>query len=250
VGTCAAHRGWAVHVDLKKRIALQAVAARLPLPEQSMERIAELVHLRRVLDLLSIDCVLDVGANRGQFASELRGVGFQGWIISFEPLESEFAHLTKAFGRDSMWRGFRLALGDKSGSAKMNVVSHLTVMSSLLESTMKFPDMVAQEIEIRRLDEMFNTATAGIESPRVLLKMDTQGYDLNVFAGAKGCLNHVQGLQSELSVVPIYKSMPHYVEALNVSEQAGFVLLDLSVVSRTEHGGIQELNCFMGRRPS
>lgn len=59
-------------MNLTKRLALQAVAAGIPIPEQSMERIAELVHLRRMIDLLSINCVLDVGANRGQFATASR----------------------------------------------------------------------------------------------------------------------------------------------------------------------------------
>jgi FkbM family methyltransferase len=237
-----------VELSLKKRLALQAVAARLPIPEQSIDRVAELIHLRQLIDLLSINCVLDVGANKGQFASELRGIGFQGWIVSFEPLESEFLQLTKAFGGDRFWRGFQVALGEKSGLASLNVVSHLTVMSSLLESTLKFPDMRTQNVEVKRLDEIFDAVVAGIDSPRVLLKMDTQGYDLKVFAGSLGCLNHVQALQSELSVIPIYKEMPHYLQALDTYERSGFVLFNLSVVSRTGDGGLQELNCFMRRQ--
>jgi hypothetical protein len=77
--------------------------------------------------------------------------------------------------------------------------------------------------------------------------MDTQGYDLKVFAGAQGCLHSIQALQSEISVVPIYHNMPHYVESLVTYERAGFELFNLSVVSRTGKGGLQELNCFMKR---
>ena len=78
--------------------------------------------------------------------------------------------------------------------------------------------------------------------------MDTQGYDVEVFRGASGCIGDVRGLQSELSVQPMYQGMPHYVEALDVYRTAGFDLHNLSVVNRTADGGFVELNCFMRRR--
>lgn len=60
-------------------------------------------------------------------------------------------------------------------------------------------------------------------------------------------IQHISGLQSEISVRPLYHGMPHYLEALAVYEDAGFELFDLTVVTRTSEGGLQELNCFMKR---
>ena len=77
--------------------------------------------------------------------------------------------------------------------------------------------------------------------------MDTQGYDVEVFRGASGCIADVQGIQSELSVQPMYVGMPHYLEALTIYEAAGFDLYNLSVVNRMRDGGLLELNCFMKR---
>lgn len=231
----------------RKRLVLKAIAAGMSLPEEPVDRVFELTHLKQLVRLLDINCVLDVGANRGQFASELRGIGFKGLIVSFEPLRREFSQLQQAFSGDPRWRGFRLALGAKSGPAKINVVPHLTVMSSLLETAGKKRDVEVEEIELKRLDEIFDTALRDVTSPRVLLKMDTQGYDLNVFAGAQGCIDRILGLQSELSVVPLYREMPHYLEALGTYERAGFQLVNLSVVSRIPDGGLQELNCLMKR---
>ncbi len=233
--------------DLKKQIALKAIAAGMSLPEGPIGRVMELAYLKRLIDLLDINCVLDVGANNGQFATELRGIGFKGWIVSFEPLQREFLRLQKTFCRDPLWRGFRVALGEKSGGAKINVIPHLTVMSSILETRSKWGDVETEDIEVKRLDEMFSTAISPLVSPCVLLKMDTQGYDLKVFAGAQGCLQCIQALQSELSVVPLYENMPHFLESLATYERAGFELFNLSVVSRTKDGGLQELNCFMKR---
>jgi hypothetical protein len=68
-----------------------------------------------------------------------------------------------------------------------------------------------------------------------------------VFEGAGGCLTQLVGLESELSVVPLYKGMPHYLDALKMYEGAGFVLHHLAAVSRTAEGGVCELNCFMHR---
>jgi hypothetical protein len=73
------------------------------------------------------------------------------------------------------------------------------------------------------------------------------GYDLEVFAGAQGCLESIAALQSELSVVPLYKGMPRYLDALATYEQAGFQLFNLSFVARTTEGSLQELNCLMKR---
>ena len=50
---------------------------------------------------------------------------------------------------------------------------------------------------MRRLDEVFPSLMANSAAAKVFLKMDTQGYDLNVFHGAEGCLNEIRGLVSE-----------------------------------------------------
>ena len=172
----------------------------------------ELTHLKQLIRLLDINCVLDVGANKGQFASELRGICFKGLIVSFEPLRSEFSRLQKSFLRDPLWRGFQVALGEKSEFGKINVVPQLTVMSSLLETTTKWRGVVTEDIELKRLDEIFDTAVRDLVSPRVLLKMDTQGYDLKVFAGAQGCIGLIQAFLA-VRAIPSFRStreMPHY----------------------------------------
>ena len=120
-------------------------------------------------------------------------------------------------------------------------------MSSMLETRSRWGDVETEDVEVKRLDDIFGTIVSDLVSPRVLLKMDTQGYDLKVFAGAQGCLQSIQALQSELSIVPLYQNMPHYLESLATYERAGFQLFNLSVVSRTRDGGLQELNCFMKR---
>lgn len=232
---------------ISKRLALSFISSGLRVPREALlNRFQELAVLRGLLDALEINCVIDVGANRGQYAHELRGIGFRGQIISFEPVPSEFSVLCESFVGDSRFTGYRLALGSQEKPAHIQV-PRLTVMSSLLEPTSKEPGTRLEQVEIRRLDGLFPKMMEGVRDPRVFLKMDTQGYDLEVFQGAEGCLGEICGLQSEISVQPLYKGMPHYLDALATYEKAGFVLHDLAVVSRVRSGALQELNCFMVR---
>ncbi|MEJ7670363.1 MAG: FkbM family methyltransferase [Casimicrobiaceae bacterium] len=206
----------------------------------------ELTFLRDFLRQLRIDCVLDVGANRGQFARELRGIGYNGRIISFEPIGNEFLVLKEQFKNDLKWSGHQVALGSKEETMPITIPK-LTVMSSLLDSAAADRDARKELVEVRRLDNMLPSLMTDFESSRVFLKMDTQGYDLEVFRGASGCIENIQGMQSELSIQPLYKNMPHYLEALEAYEAAGFALYNLSVVNRVSDGGLVELNCFMRR---
>ena len=107
--------------------------------------------------------------------------------------------------------------------------------------------MRSESVVVKRLDDVLPPLAEKFGISRVFLKMDTQGYDLEVFKGAFGCLGMIQGIQSELSVKPLYKNMPHYLEALSAYESAGFDLYNLSVVNRFAGGGLLELNCFMRR---
>jgi len=228
-----------------KPILLKMVSLGFKVPDTPIERLTELIHLKDFLALLNINCVLDVGANRGQFAHDLRGVGYDGHIISFEPIQNEFSALSQSFTDDLKWQGYQFALGRESKSLSLNV-SRLTVMSSFLKSAHE-TSTECQEVEIKRLDTLFPELVKDIPHPRVFLKMDTQGYDLEVFKGASGCIAEIVALQSELSVQPYYENMPHYLEALETYESFGFELYNLSVVNRGSSGGLLELNALMRR---
>ena len=230
--------------SLIKPVTLWGISKGLGLPQAPIDRVNELAFLKDLLQQLAVDCVLDVGANRGQFARELRGIGYDGPIVSFEPVQSEFTALARNFERDRKWRGFQIALGSKEDSLLMTI-PELTVLSSLLELAGPERGCRRERVRVARLDEVLPSLQAELGFSRVFLKMDTQGYDLEVFKGSSGCMNFIQGIQSELSIMPLYKNMPHYLEALGAYEAAGFNLYNLSVVNRIGDGGLLELNCFM-----
>lgn len=193
-------------------------------------------HLAWVLQKLRIDCVLDVGANRGQFARRVRELGFAGRIASFEPVPHLLADLRVAASQDPGWSVHPYALGDEDGSAEINVAGK---MSSMLEPSefgrewaTKLRESHTETVELRRLDSVFDEATTGLANPRILLKLDTQGYDLQAFRGAGQRQADVLALQSEVACVPIYEGMPRMPEQLAEYESAGFEVSAMFPVSR------------------
>jgi hypothetical protein len=87
-------------------------------------------------------------------------------------------------------------------------------------------------VSVRRLDGLLDEVVAGIDDPRIFLKMDTQGYDLRVFAGAGDRIKDVLGLQSEISSVPLYEGMPRMAEAIATYEAGGFETTGIFPVTR------------------
>ena len=188
-------------------------------------------HIAWVLRELDVNVVLDVGANRGQFAKRLRRDGYTGRIVSFEPVPHIADDLDKAAADDRDWHVLRHALGERDGLTQMNVGVGQGRLSSLLPAS-EFGRSWSSRIDagspvsvsVRRLDGLFEETVAGVAEPRVYLKLDTQGYDLKAFAGAGERVADLVGMQSEVSLVPLYEGMPHLTEQLSTYQAAGFEL--------------------------
>lgn len=90
------------------------------------------MQLLAALNSVSANLLFDVGANIGQFAQEIRLVGFSGKIISFEPLSSAHKHLSSAASSDPNWLiHSRAAVGDHDGEIDINIAGN-SVSSSIL----------------------------------------------------------------------------------------------------------------------
>jgi FkbM family methyltransferase len=180
-------------------------------------------HLATLLTTYGADCVLDVGGNRGQFGQMLRASGYRGRLVSFEPVDEAFRELAATAFDDPQWEVRHLALGDAPGRAEMNVAVSSSV-SSFLEPTREYVSGYSgaqtartETIEVSTLDSL------RLPYQRPFLKIDTQGYDLRVLAGASELLKRAVGVQIELSVIHIYEGMPDFIEALIAMRDRGFV---------------------------
>lgn len=220
----------------------------IKVPEiQAVRRFYEQQYLRDYLSKWQINCVFDVGANNGKYAHHLRMMGYDGYIFSFEPILKDYLELSRLCQGDVRWKAFNFALGSENSRKPFNIIEQSgTVFSSFLEPKFQTNKNV-QMVEIKRLDSIFTELLSGIENPRIFLKTDTQGYDLEVVKGIENRIDDIIGLQAELSVTPIYEESPHYTKSLTYFESLGFSLMNLFVVNRGKHGKVLEYDCIMAR---
>jgi FkbM family methyltransferase len=191
----------------------------------------EIQALRRFLSAFAVDCLFDVGANRGQYATTLRkDVGFTGTILSFEPNPDIFAELSKRAAPDGKWHVFNLALSDFDGTAGFNIMaadqfSSLKKPSSAQDDIFAGRNLVTRTVDIqcRRLDTLLPQLMAAHGFVRPFLKMDTQGHDLSVCEGAGQGLAQMAGVQTELGVRPIYEDGAGYRAMIDWLEERNFV---------------------------
>ena len=184
-------------------------------------------HLKSVFETLRINCVIDIGANVGDYGRMLRQFGYAGRIVSIEPVRAAFERLQEAAAGDRDWVTLRFACGSREEDRSINLFS-LDVLNSLLQPSEHFrmidPEGVqtTERVTVRRLDSIFDEALRSIEGPRVFLKTDTQGFDLEVLRGAGDRIREVVGLQSEVSLQPLYENVPDYLRVLSYCREIGF----------------------------
>jgi FkbM family methyltransferase len=218
-------------------------------------QLPEREHLRRFFDHFGVDCVFDVGANEGQTAEKLRDmVGYRGHIVSFEPIPEMVDKLRRKAQRDPRWHIVEGALDREPGTARFNVMSD-SLFSSLHAPTREQPgdlgghNNVARVIEVKRttLAEQLPYWREQLGFQRPFLKMDTQGNDVAVLEGAGDLVREFVGLQSELSMKPLYDGSVAFTDALSAFQRAGFELSAIVPNTAGHFPTLVEMDCIMFR---
>jgi len=194
-------------------------------PTRLLRNRLKLIHNR------NIDVILDVGANVGQYATEMRGIGYKQRIISFEPINSVFEVIKEKSETDSNWEVKRFALGDFDGATEINI-SNNSPSSSLIEmmpqhiEAAPFAKYIGKEtISVKKLDTIFSNLDLSEKS--LFMKLDVQGFEKQVLEGAKKSLPFIKGIQIELSLVPLYKGEGLYLEMINYLDDLGYSLFSI-----------------------
>jgi FkbM family methyltransferase len=193
------------------RPAGQAAPAQSPAAPQP----PALNHVQRRVALMKrhrINMVLDVGANSGQYGKLLRNLGFRGRIVSFEPLSEAFAALQRTAANDPFWACHNIGLSDVDETAVINVSAN-SYSSSFLPASARsvriepgIASVGRQEARLRRLDDIIDEIARPDEV--IYLKIDTQGYELNVLKGALKTIGRAPLIQLETAFSQGYEGQP------------------------------------------
>lgn len=213
-------------------------------------------HLAELFRRHGIQCVIDVGAHLGGYRDFLRNeAGFKGLILSFEPVERHIKILRAKARRDPKWIIYGCALGAAVGTQRMNVMRQ-SVFSSFLTpdhsnvgdfSTLNLVER-QEEVRVETLDSVLGKLKAEHSFGAAYLKIDTQGYDLQVIEGARKSLPEIVALQTEVAVRPLYHGSPVFTEVYPALVGMGFDLTGFYPVVRDSAMRLVELDCVMVNR--
>lgn len=197
-------------------------------PRGSLEQL-----LAHIVNRYEVDSVVDVGANVGQWALNIRRVGYSGALLSIEPVSTAYDQLERAASRDRSWRSMRAAAGSSSGRATIHVAdststsSLLTVTDAYLGLYERARQVADEQVSMVRLDDL------EVPGRRLLLKVDTQGFDRQVLDGASALMERTVAVQCELSVRPLYEGMGNdWLETTRHLAARGFELAGLFPLAR------------------
>jgi FkbM family methyltransferase len=190
-------------------------------------------QLEQALRNFKIDLIFDIGANVGQFAKNLREVGYNDRIVSFEPLVDAHHILSKAARGPKGWEVHeRCAIGDKDGKIQINVSGN-SVSSSVLPMLQGHSDAAPESVFTRFEETPIHTLDS--VSTRymtlrysTLIKIDTQGFEWQVLDGASETLKCARGVMIELSLVPLYSGQRLWQDIITRLEAQGFMLWSLN----------------------
>jgi FkbM family methyltransferase len=224
--------------------------------ERDLYLLHEQSHLRRLFELLNIDCVFDVGANTGQYTKMIRKyVGYRGPVVSFEPNPDVATILRENARGDNDWLVEEVALGATVGQATFYVTA-ADQMSSLRQpqtsetALFKAQTVITKEIQVNvsTLEIELAKFHKSLRFERPFLKLDSQGSDFDIAVGAGARLNEFVGLQSELAIKRIYANAPSYNETLKFYQDNGFILSALVPNNEGHFPYLIETDCIMFRK--
>jgi len=173
--------------------------------------------------------VIDVGANKGQFARLTSELFPNAELYCFEPLEEPFRQLKDwAETQKGRVHCFQLALGEQEGEAEIHLHEHHTPSSSLLAATDNCHRLYPQtrserlvRIQVSTLDKVLKDVLDGM--PReILVKMDVQGFEDRVLRGGSNVISHCRAILLEICLDPLYEGQADFCGITQLLYKHGF----------------------------
>jgi FkbM family methyltransferase len=152
-----------------------------------------------VAPLLPNRTALDIGANIGRVSGRLLTAGYE--VFAFEPFPPVFAQLSGSFGHDEHFHAHQLAIGYSDRTMEFHIAEEISSSTKYGESITLYHSLIphampgdlqfgrTMDVRVRSLDSLVRADL--IPETVGLIKIDTEGYDLEVIRGMGGCSCHV-----------------------------------------------------------
>ncbi|MCF6255904.1 MAG: FkbM family methyltransferase [Gammaproteobacteria bacterium] len=201
--------------------------------------VAAAVEHEKMLSNLSSSVIVDVGANRGQFALVARKVFPASYIYSFEPLEGPAKKYQSVFRSDKKSILFHQAIGPKKDITNIHV-SKRDDSSSLLPITSTqsslFPGTEERDIVKVQVSPLCEVLSKNKLQGPALLKMDVQGFELEALRGCEELIGQFRDIYVECSFRELYKGQAMVDEIIEYLKERSFFLFGVYNVSYDKNG--------------
>ena len=175
--------------------------------------------------------IVDVGASKGVWTLECMSVFPDAFYFVVDPLEENWAFLEKLTMTYPSVRAWKGALGPDHGYLTMHIHGD---QSSFLESEYSDPlGSSRKEVEMRPLDSFLCSPL----KPPDLIKIDVQGFELEVLKGAEKCLSSCEILLLEVSFYKIYRNSPLAHDVIAFLRERGFRIFDICTYAQRPYNG-------------
>jgi FkbM family methyltransferase len=211
-------------------------------------------NLIKSINYFNINTILDIGANKGQFALNLLENNFKGKILSFEPLSYEHKLLKKFSKNKKNWFiEKKCALGQKKFKKTLFITGNRE-SSSLLK-------ILPTHIEIKPDSKIIKSEIVNVEKlnsfknkikklkKNLLLKIDTQGSEIDVLLGADEVIKDIKCLFIEVSLIPLYEKQKLWMEVIKYLKNLGFNIWSIDPLLRNKSTGqTYQVDMFFHRK--
>ena len=205
---------------------------------------------QQLLKHFEVDLLVDVGANRGQAATLYRQHGYGGRILSLEPDRRALVDLERKAAKDPRWDVIRTAVGQEPGQMQLHLSeeSQFTSLVEMGDYTVRASPHAryvdSDTVQVDTLDSLL----ADQSSQNLALKIDVQGFEREVLAGAPKSMAQAVYVDIELCPVPLYEGQILMLELVQLMEDLGFTLAAIEdTYSDTRTGRVLAYNGVYAR---
>ncbi|MDH5230959.1 MAG: FkbM family methyltransferase [Gammaproteobacteria bacterium] len=176
------------------------------------------------------EMIIDVGAYRGEFTDLCMELWGKKPIICCEPLASRVSELKTKYHAE---KNIQIIDGLVGATNHDNVVLNESETASSVLHEHFDQGFATSQHQMRTIDTILKST--GTKPTQILLKIDVQGYELEVLKGAIETLGHVDAILMEINVLDIHVNAPLLHDVVAWLSQRNFVTYDISGITRRPH---------------